>query len=379
MVDLRLEGAALREQRSVPLLGGARRGAAGRGGRGRRGLRGRGGVAQRGARRDVGRDGGSLRRPLLVAASASKRLVVRREARLLAGQRLLPALQARRRRQRALAFEREPAEARTALAEQLAGGAEPPGDLGVGRLGRLERLGQAPLLLRPAVLFALLGAPGQLAEQALALLGRGALHFLQQAPTLLGETAAALEAPVEHAGAQQALGAPLALRQAPRERLFLAGARLGHLLEALLAARALVLQRRRARPWRAASSASSDADVAAQQPATRLREVGLDAAQLLGGAGLAAQRRELRADLALQQIGALEVAAHLAQLELGALAAALVGAQPGGLLDLAAPVLRLAGQERLDLALADDRVQLLAEPHLRHELDDVGEPARRTG
>ena len=61
----------------------------------------------------------------------------------------------------------------------------------------------------------------------------------------------------------------------------------------------------------------------------------LDGAHLLGGGGLAAQRRELRADLALQKQGALQVAPHLAQLELRALAAALVGAKTGGLLDLA--------------------------------------------
>ena len=84
-------------------------------------------------------------------------------------------------------------------------------------------------------------------------------------------------------------------------------------------------------------------------------------------------------DLALQQQGALEVAAHLAELELGALAAALVRAQSGGLLDLAAAVLGLAGQERLDLALADDGVQFLAQADLRQELDDVREPAGRTG
>jgi hypothetical protein len=94
-----------------------------------------------------------------------------------------------------------------------------------------------------------------------------------------------------------------------------------------------------------------------------------------GGVRLAAQRRELRPDLALQQVGAFEIAPHLAQLELGALAAALERAQAGGLLDLAPPVFRLAGEETLDLALADDRVQLLAEADLGHELDDVGEPA----
>ena len=117
------------------------------------------------------------------------------------------------------------------------------------------------------------------------------------------------------------------------------------------------------------------ADLAGQQPAARLRQVGLDAAQLLGGARLAAQRRELRADLALQQIGAFQVAAHLAELELGALAPPLERAQSGGLLDLVAPVLRLAGEERLDLALTDDRVQLLAQTDLRHEFHDVREPA----
>ena len=74
-------------------------------------------------------------------------------------------------------------------------------------------------------------------------------------------------------------------------------------------------------------------ELAGQQPTARLGELALDGAQLLGGVRLAAQRRQLRGELALHQFDALEIAAHFAQLQLGALAAPLVAPQAGGLLD----------------------------------------------
>ena len=47
-------------------------------------------------------------------------------------------------------------------------------------------------------------------------------------------------------------------------------------------------------------------------------------------------------------------------------------AETGGLLDQFAPLLRLRGQNRLDLALADDRVHRAAEPDVGEQLDEIG-------
>src|SRR5688572_22713996 len=50
-------------------------------------------------------------------------------------------------------------------------------------------------------------------------------------------------------------------------------------------------------------------------------------------------------------------------------------AEPGGLLDQHPPILRLGGDDRLDAALRDDGVHLLAQTRVRQQLDDVAEAA----
>ena len=65
------------------------------------------------------------------------------------------------------------------------------------------------------------------------------------------------------------------------------------------------------------------------------------------------------------------------ELELGAAAALAVLAEPGGLLDQQPPVARLGGDDRLDAALRDDGVHLLAEAGVRQDLEHVDEPAAR--
>ena len=57
--------------------------------------------------------------------------------------------------------------------------------------------------------------------------------------------------------------------------------------------------------------------------------------------------------------------------------AALELAEAGRLLDELAPLLRLRGEHRLDLALADDRVHRAAEPDVGEQLDEVGAPHLR--
>jgi len=56
------------------------------------------------------------------------------------------------------------------------------------------------------------------------------------------------------------------------------------------------------------------------------------------------------------------------------LAPAAVLEDPGGLLDVAAPLLRLGLQDLVELALPDDGVQLLAETGVRQQLLDVQRP-----
>ena len=81
----------------------------------------------------------------------------------------------------------------------------------------------------------------------------------------------------------------------------------------------------------------------------------------LGRLGLALERAQPRARLALDVQRAVEVVLRALELELRAAAALAVLAEPGGLLDQQAPVLRLGGDDRLDAALGDDRVHLLAQ------------------
>ena len=97
----------------------------------------------------------------------------------------------------------------------------------------------------------------------------------------------------------------------------------------------------------------------------------------LGGLGLALERAQPRARLALDVERAVEVVLRALELELGAAAALAVLAQARGLLDEQAPVARLGGDDRLDAALRDDRVHLLAQAGVRQHLEHVDEAALR--
>jgi len=108
----------------------------------------------------------------------------------------------------------------------------------------------------------------------------------------------------------------------------------------------------------------------------QLREL---AAQLLGALGRRRLEREGTQpllDLVLEVARAIDLRGDPRELQLGAMPARLEAAEPGGLLDEGAPLLRLRRKDRLDLPLADDRVHPLAEPEVGEQLDEV-EPAHR--
>jgi hypothetical protein len=65
------------------------------------------------------------------------------------------------------------------------------------------------------------------------------------------------------------------------------------------------------------------------------------------------------------------------ELELGPMLAALELPESRRLLDEVAPVLRLRGEHRVDLALGNDRVHRAAETDVGEQLDEVGAPDGR--
>ena len=242
-------------------------------------------------------------------------------------------------------------------------------------LGRLELVGQAALLLRPRLVVALLRAARRARR-------RGArAPPPPRAPPRRGGAGAARRGGARSRAARRAraraAGAARCARARPASGRRSPPRAPGRPRRARARPRASRARRRRRRARRGApASSASSATTSPVSSRPRVSAISLSTVRSCSAA--VAWRRSgasCEPDLALQQQGALEVAAHLAELELGALAAALVRAETGGLLDLAAPVLRLAGQERLDLALADDGVQLLAQADLGQQLDDVGEPA----
>ena len=97
--------------------------------------------------------------------------------------------------------------------------------------------------------------------------------------------------------------------------------------------------------------------------------------ELLGALGrgrLERQRAQALAHLGLDVARALDLDRDARELELGAMLASLELAQTGRLLDERPPILRLRGEDGVDLALRDDRVHRAAEPDVREQLDEVG-------
>ena len=173
---------------------------------------------------------------------------------------------------------------------------------------------------------------------------------------------------------------------APSERLALLAARGKRLFDRLAARRDLRELRIRLRARRAGRRrgggcrcevlAPGAGEVAHELPAS-LDGLALDALVQLGGLRLTLERTQPRARLALDVERAVEVVLRALQLELRAPAALAVLAEPGGLLDEQPPLARLGRHDRLDAALRDDRVHLLAQAGIAEDLEDVDETAAR--
>ena len=116
--------------------------------------------------------------------------------------------------------------------------------------------------------------------------------------------------------------------------------------------------------------------VARELPAG-LVDLALQALVQLRGLGLALERAQPRARLALDVERAVEVRLRALQLELGAAAALAVLAEAGGLLDEQPAVARAGGDDRLDAALGHDGVHLLAQAGVAEDLQHVDEAAAR--
>ena len=92
----------------------------------------------------------------------------------------------------------------------------------------------------------------------------------------------------------------------------------------------------------------------------------------LGGRRLKSQRPQPLADLLLDILRALDLRRDAGELELGAVPTTLELAEPGGLLDEMAPVLRSRRKDSVDLSLRDDRVHRPAEADIGEQFDEVG-------
>jgi len=97
----------------------------------------------------------------------------------------------------------------------------------------------------------------------------------------------------------------------------------------------------------------------------------------LGGGRLQGERTEALLDLLLEVARPLDLDGDARELQLGAVTPRLEAAEAGGLLDERAALVGLGGEDRLDLALADDRVHPLPEAEVGQQLDEVEAPDGR--
>ena len=116
-------------------------------------------------------------------------------------------------------------------------------------------------------------------------------------------------------------------------------------------------------------------DVVGQQPGGGVADLDLDGAGAPGDGGLAGERPELTAQLVGQVGHPGQVGGHGLELAQGALLAAAVLEDPGGLLDEAAAVIGRGGEDLVEPPLADDDVHLAAQARVAQQLLDVQEAA----
>ncbi len=126
---------------------------------------------------------------------------------------------------------------------------------------------------------------------------------------------------------------------------------------------------------RRGGAVGAEAQLLGDQAPAQAELVALDPGPELGRFGLALQRSQVGAGLALDVEGAVEVVTGGAQLQLGPAAALAVLAEAGGLLDQQPALARLGVDDRLDPALTDHRVHLAAEVGVGEDVGDVREPA----
>ena len=149
-------------------------------------------------------------------------------------------------------------------------------------------------------------------------------------------------------------------------------------LEARLGAAPEPVRRRRVAPSASARRASASVEVELSDARAQRRDLDAELLGALGRSRLQRERPQALPHLVLDVPGALDLHGDPRELQLGAVPAALELAEAGSLLDERPPVLRLRGEDLLDLALADDRVHRGPEPDVGEELDEVGPagPAR---
>ena len=256
-------------------------------------------------------------------------------------------------------------------------------------LGELARQLGLAVALEPGQRLLELGDAGV----GLRVRGVGERGLAQAGEALAVAAQAALEVPRRRTHRIGAVGDPIAgglgQEAAPRQLLAM-GAPPGQRLLGRLAAagdgrRAHARPARaRARAWAAASCAVGElglvaAQIVAGELPPRLERLALEPRVQLGGLGLALERAQARARLALDVERSVEVVLGARELQLRPAPALAVLAESGGLLDQQPAVARLGGHDRLDPALGDDRVHLLAEAGVRQQLDHVDQPAARAG
>ena len=108
---------------------------------------------------------------------------------------------------------------------------------------------------------------------------------------------------------------------------------------------------------------------------SQLQLLALDSRAQLGRLGLALQRAQPRARLALDVEGPIEVLPRRLQLQLGTAPALSVLAEPSRLLDQHPPLPGLRVDDRLDPPLTDHRVHLPAHVRVREDFDNVYQAA----
>ena len=123
-----------------------------------------------------------------------------------------------------------------------------------------------------------------------------------------------------------------------------------------------------------AARASRLGQCGGEQAQARLGDLPAQRLGPLGGGRLELQRSQAGAQFALDIARALEIGRDAGELGLGALSPPLELAQPGGLLDEAAALVRPRQQHLVDGALGDDAVQVAAEARLGQEVAHVEAP-----